>query len=130
MVSGSSSRGGHSGGGVGGVAFLVSAAAVYDIVAATNSSPQTTEINAKARSRTLMKWVWIGLGQGLVFVFLAAAGDARNRAAILWGGTLATVAMWAQYVHARNAGLRSEEPATEDYTAPTHTVNGFTGRRR
>ena len=46
--------------GGGGVAFLVSAGIVYEIIAAACSSPQTTEINAKSRSDTLMKWVNLG----------------------------------------------------------------------
>lgn len=97
-----------------GVAFLVSAAVVYDIVAATNSSPQTTEINAAARAPTLMKWVKIGMWQAVAFVVLAAIFD-KQRYAILAGGLLAAVLLWVQYVHACNCGLRSNAPGTESY---------------
>jgi hypothetical protein len=31
------------------------------------------------------------------------------------GGGLAIALLWCQYVHARNAGLQSDEPATETY---------------
>ena len=48
-----------------GIAFLVSAGIVYEIIAAACSSPQTTEINAGTRADTLMKWVHIGLAQPL-----------------------------------------------------------------
>ena len=48
----------------------ISAAVVYDVISATNSSPQTTEINAAARAPTLMKWVNIGLAQGALFVVI------------------------------------------------------------
>lgn len=96
-----------------GIAFLVSAGIVYEIVAAACSSPQTTEINAKSRSGTLMKWVYLGLGQAVVLVALAAFLDRKHSAPILAGGALAAVLMWAQYVHARRAGLASCEPGTE-----------------
>ena len=98
-----------------GVAFLVSAGIVYEIVAAACSSPQTTEINAKSRSGTLMKWVYLGLGQAALFVAVAAVLDARHRGAILAGGALAMVLMYLQYAHARAAGLASCEPGTESY---------------
>jgi len=96
-----------------GVAFLVSAGIVYEIIAAACSSPQTTEINAKTRSETLMKWVHLGVGQAAVFVVAAAVLDQKNAPAILAGGVVAAVLLYAQYVHARNAGLRSSEPGTE-----------------
>jgi len=101
------------GAGGSGVAFLVSAGIVYEIIAAACSSPQTTEINAKSRSETLMKWVHLGVGQAAVFVVAAAVLDQKNAPAILAGGTVAAVLLYAQYVHARNAGLRSSEPGTE-----------------
>ena len=101
--------------GGGGVAFLVSAGIVYEIIAACNSSPQTTEINAKARSTTLMKWVHLGMGQSLIFVVVAAMLDPKHAGPILSGGLLAMALMYGQYVHAKNAGLRSSEPGTETY---------------
>ena len=99
----------------GGVAFLVSAGIVYEIIAAAYSSPQTTEINAKSRSDTLMKWVHLGVGQAALFVAVAAWLDKRHRTEILAGGGLAVALMYGQYVHARAAGLRSCEPGTENY---------------
>jgi hypothetical protein len=103
------------GGNSDGIAFLVSAGIVYEIIAAACSSPQTTEINAKARSATLMKWVKLGLYQAALFVVLAAAWDKRHRAAIVTGGGLAAGLMWWQYDHANKAGLASTEPGTEQY---------------
>lgn len=97
-----------------GVAFLVSAGIVYEIIAAACSSPQTTEINAKSRAGTLMKWVNIGCIQAAIFVILASVMDARHRGAILGGGGLALGLMYGQYAHAKNAGLKSSEPGTED----------------
>ncbi len=97
-----------------GIAFLVSAGIMYEIVAAACSSPQTTEINAKTRADTLLKWVYIGLGQGVIFVLAAAIIDQRHAQPILAGGILAGVLMYVSYIHAKQAGLRSSEPGTED----------------
>ena len=96
-----------------GIAFLVSAGIVYEIIAAACSSPQTTEINAHSRSDTLMKWVHIGIGQAAIFVIAAAVLDKKHCQAILAGGVLAAVLMYVQYVHAKQSGLRSAEPGTE-----------------
>ena len=97
-----------------GIAFLVAAGIVYEIIAAACSSPQTAEINAHARSETLMKWVNIGVGQAAVFVVIAAILDEKNRLAIMSGGGVAMGLMYGQYVHAKRAGLRSALPGTED----------------
>ena len=98
-----------------GVAFLVSAGLVYEAIAAACSSPQTMEINAKARADTLMKWVHLGVGQAALFVIVAAWVDAKHRGAILAGGIMAAVLMYVQYMHAKSSGLRSIEPGTEQY---------------
>ncbi len=97
----------------GGVAFLVSAGIVYEIIAAACSSPQTTEINASSRADTLMKWVYVGLAQAALFVAAAALFDKAHRYPIIVGGSMAGLLMWAQYVHARDAGLKSDAPGTE-----------------
>jgi hypothetical protein len=101
-------------GGSDGIAFLVSAGIVYEIIAAACSSPQTTEINASSRADTLMKWVHIGIVQAAMFIAIAAYIDRRHRLAIIAGGALAGVLMYGQYVHARSAGLASALPGTED----------------
>jgi len=99
----------------GGVAFLVSAGIVYEIIAAACSSPQTAEINAHSRADTLMKWVHLGIVQSAMFVAAAAWLDRRHRAQILAGGGVAMALMYGQYVHARSAGLASDAPGTESY---------------
>lgn len=99
----------------GGVAFLVSAGIVYEIIAAACSSPQTAEINAHSRAETLMKWVHLGIVQAAMFVAAAAWLDRRHRVQILAGGGLAMALMYGQYVHARSAGLASTQPGTESY---------------
>lgn len=95
------------------------AALTYDIISATNSSPQTTELNAAARAETLMKWVNIGLAQTALFAAIGIAIEVA-RGNPFWppllGAGLAAVLLYGQYVHARNAGLQSAAPATENYS--------------
>jgi hypothetical protein len=98
-----------------GTAFLISAGIVYEIIAAACSSPQTTEINAEARSDTLMKWVRIGLAQSVLFVVIASMIEPKRKVPIIAGGSLAAGLMYGSYIHANNAGLASMEPATEVY---------------
>lgn len=103
------------GGDSNGIAFLVSAGVMYEIIAAACSSPQTTELNADRRAPTLMKWVHIGIAQGVLFIAIAAVYDRKHARAILLGGALATGLLYFQYRHARDAGLASSEEGTEDY---------------
>ncbi len=103
-----------SGDGGSGTAFLVAAGLVYEAIAAACSSPQTAEINARKRSGTLMKWVHLGVAQAIGFVVVAALVDRAHRREILAGGGTAVVLMYGQYLHARDAGLRSSAPGTED----------------
>jgi hypothetical protein len=98
-----------------GIAFLVSAGIVYEIIAASCSSPQTAEINAGKRANTLMKWVHIGVLQSMAFIAAAAYFDPKNRVAIMLGGGVAAAVMYAQYWHAMQAGLASDEGGTENY---------------
>jgi hypothetical protein len=103
------------GGGSDGIAFIVSAGVVYEIIAAACSSPQTTELNAGARADTLMKWVNIGVAQSALFIVVAAAVDHAHAKAILSGGLIAAVLLYAQYHHAKESGLRNGGPTTETY---------------
>ena len=90
------------------------AALSYDIISATNSSPQTTEINAQARSGTLMKWVNIGMWQIAGFAVLGTILDRSLWPAV--GCALGGGLMYYQYKHAMAAGLANPGPSTEDYT--------------
>ena len=92
----------------------VYAALVYDIISATNSSPQTTEINAGARAGTLMKWVHLGLLQAAVFVGIGVFLNPKHWPPLVGGG-LAGIALYAQYVHARNSGIENPGQGTESY---------------
>jgi len=96
------------------VTVAIYAALTYDIISATNSSPQTTEINAGARAETLMKWVKLGLAQAALFISVGVMLDKRRWPPLVGGGLAGTL-LWFQYVHARDAGLASAEPGTETY---------------
>ena len=97
----------------------VYAALTYDIISATNSSPQTTEINAAARSETLMKWVNLGMAQAGLFVavgIVVAVIEGEPWWPIVLGAGLAGVMLYLQYIHARDSGLKSSLPGTESYS--------------
>lgn len=94
--------------------MAVYATLVYDIISATNSSPQTTEINAAARADTLMKWVNLGLAQSAVFVLLGVVLDKHHWPPAV-GGLLAGSLLWLQYQHALRSGLSNGGPTTESY---------------
>jgi len=86
-----------------------------EFIAKACSSPQTGEINAKKRAPTLMKWVNIGLVEGVAFVAVAAYFDRAHRVPILLGGMAEAVITYAEYMHAKQAGLKSDAPGTEVY---------------
>lgn len=96
-----------------GVPFLVAAGIVYEIIAANCSSPQTAEINASSRAKTLMKWVNIGTGQAILFIVIAASVDKPHAKAIISGGALAGGIMYWSYVHALKTGISSPGVGTE-----------------
>jgi hypothetical protein len=92
-------------------------ALTYDIIAAACSSPQTTEINADKRADTLMKWVYVGIGQAAVFTVIGTVAE-KAQGNPVWppvaGFALASGMMLASYIHAKESGLASSEPGTED----------------
>jgi hypothetical protein len=104
-----------------GVAFLVSYGIVAEIIAKACSSPQTVHLNAGKRADTLMLWVNIGVAESIAVILIAAWVDSKvpgknHTAAILSGGVLAIGATYAEYMYARNRGLReSGKPGTEQY---------------
>lgn len=98
-----------------GVAFMVGAGLVAELVAKACSSPQTAELNADKRAPTLMKWVNIGLVEAVLFIAIAAYVDPPRRKAILTGGALEAGITYMQYRYAKMSGLQSDEPPTEDW---------------
>src|SRR5438477_11931373 len=85
------------------VVVAIYAALTYDIISATNSSPQTPEINAGARAETLMKWVKLALAQAALFALVGAALDPKRWPPLLGSG-LAAGLLWCPIGPARNAG--------------------------
>lgn len=104
-----------------GVAYL----GVKDIFSTDNSSPQTTEINAKHRAPTLMKWVNVASVEsvGLIFLLTLAAPKGSKHWPIL-GGTASLVVTYGMYVYAKACGVNSDAPVTEDFS------NGGRGSER
>lgn len=93
------------------ILFGVWATFALDMFGSTNSSPQTTEINAGRRAETLMKWVYIGdalaIGGG-------AIASAVSKSAIPLLATVAvSVVFTGFYIHAKNAGLKNAGESTE-----------------
>ena len=102
-------------GGSDAVVVAVYAALTYDIISATNSSPQTTEINAQARAETLMKWVHVGLAQAAIFGVIGVWLSKGKRWPPALGSGLAGILLYGQYIHAKQSGLAKPGPVTEDY---------------
>jgi len=94
------------------VKFMVSFMLVYDTMSTTNSSPQTTEINASVRAESLMKWVKLGLIQATIIALMAALVD-DEKWPILAGAGIADVLLWYQYKHAKEVGIKNPGPSTE-----------------
>ena len=97
--------------------FMISFMLVYDTMSTTNSSPQTTEINASVRAESLMKWVKLGLIQATIIAVFAAIID-DEKWPIIAGAGVADVLLWVQYKHAKETGLKDGGPSTE-------TLGGF-----
>ena len=91
----------------------VAAEMVYQLVGANMSSPQTAELNAKARAPTIGKWVTLtNIEAAGWIVFLCMLDES------LWpalGGGLAAVTMYYKYRYAISAGLDGDSQGTENY---------------
>lgn len=97
------------GGGLAAALFGIYADLAYNTYSATNSSPQTTELFAKDREDTLMKYVRLGDLQviglsGFGFAVLTVSGQRGLRWWPVVGGGVVLVAMHAMYAHALKAG--------------------------
>jgi hypothetical protein len=62
-----------------------------------------------------MKWVNIGTVEALALVCIAAYIDKAHRPEILWGGGIAAAVTYAEYLYAKQSGLKSSEPGTETW---------------
>jgi hypothetical protein len=100
-----------------GIAFLVAAGSMAEFIAKACSSPQTTELNADARAPTLMKWVNVGVAEGVLMTGIAYYLSPEVGNAFVLGAGLELAITYAEYLHAKRAGLGSPAPATEAYGA-------------
>lgn len=96
--------------------FGISYLGVADLFSKGNSSPQTTEINAKHRAPTLMKWVNIESVESLFLIaVLSLTAPQGHRRWPIFGGLLSLVITYGQYLYAKQCGMASMEPGTEDF---------------
>jgi hypothetical protein len=82
-----------------------------DAYSAFCSSPQTTEINARTRAPTLMKWVNIGGGIALAGGVVATVVSKEPWPLLAVGGMV--ILFHLLYRHAARSGLASPLPGTE-----------------
>ncbi len=101
-----------------GIAFIISYTMCGEIMAKDVSSPQTTEMNAKTRAPTLMKYVHIGQVESAAIITLAAYWDKAYRKPILLGGVLGIAVNEVLYLHALKQGTSKPGPPTEHHNAP------------
>lgn len=93
------------------ILFGVWATFALDMFGSTNSSPQTTEINASRRADTLMKWVYIGDAMAIGGGAIASAMSKSMWPLI---GTVGVSLLFTGlYLHAKNAGLKNGGLSTE-----------------
>lgn len=91
----------------------VSAEMVYQLVGSNMSSPQTAELNAKARAPTIQKWVNLTNLEAVAWVVFLSVLDGS-----LWpvvGGGLALGGMVLKYKYAIRSGLNGGGTPTERY---------------
>jgi hypothetical protein len=107
-----------------GIAFIISYTMCGEVMAKDVSSPQTTELNAKTRAPTLMKYVHIGQVESAAVITIAAIVDKPYRKPILIGGILGIVVNEGLYQYAKRQGIDNPGPPTERHNEPTG--GGFT----
>lgn len=101
------------------LAFGVAYLGVADLFSKGNSSPQTTEINAKHRASTLMKWVNIESVECVFLIVVLSLTSTRgHRRWPIMGGLLSLIITYGQYLYAKSCGEQSTEAGTESFSAP------------
>lgn len=86
---------------------------VYQLVGANLSSPQTAELNAKARAPTIGKWVTMANLKAIGWIAGLCILDQSLWPAL--GGGIAVTDMHLSYRYAIASGLASAAPGTERY---------------
>jgi hypothetical protein len=95
------------------LAVYAGAELTYQMASFNLSSPQTAELNAKARAPTIGKWVNLASAKALGWMALLCLLDKSLWPAL--GGGLAFADMYLSYKHAIASGLASSAPGTESY---------------
>lgn len=98
-----------------GMAFVGGAMLMLEAIAAWCSSPQTGELNAGARSRTLLKYVTLGMIAGGIMVGIAAYLEPNHAKFYIAGGAVAGTTIGLGYMHANVEGLKHPQEPTERY---------------
>lgn len=96
-------------------AILIAVYATFalDAFSAFCSSPQTTELNAGARTPTLMYWVAMGGGAAVGMGVLGSILDRSIWPLLATGGV--AVGFYLLYQHASNRGMAQKGQETESY---------------
>jgi len=97
------------------IVVAISAELVYQLVGSNMSSPQTAELNAKARAGTISKWVTLTNVEAAAWIVFLCMLDGSLLPVV--GGGLAGVGMWLKYRYAIQSGLSSGGKPTENYSA-------------
>jgi len=89
---------------------------IYQLTGSNLSSPQSAELNAKARAPGIQKWINLTNAEGIAWIVFLCYLDRSYWPAI--GGGLAGAGMLLKYKYAIKSGLNSDEPPTENYQNP------------
>ena len=108
------------------IAFGVYATLALDAFGSVTSSPQTTELFARDREGTLMKYVYLADGIGLAIGAGASLIDETPWPFL--GAALVTSMMHFLYKHAARVGVEQAPPLTPSQanggTGPVHASGG------
>jgi hypothetical protein len=96
------------------VSVAGSAEMIYQLTGSNMSSPQTADLNAKARAPTIDKWVNITAIEAGAWIAFMTWLDGTGWPIV--GGGLAWAGMWAKYKYAISSGLENNAPPTENYS--------------
>lgn len=100
------------------ILFLEGVGQGYNVISATNSSPQTTEVYGNGpRLASLMKWNWIGYAQVIAFMTIASA-IARSLWPLVGGGLVVGVMSWC-YGYAKRCAQADGNAAPAAATGST-----------
>lgn len=104
------------------MAVAMAAEMVYQLVGSNLSSPQTAQLNAKARAGDIAFWVNLTNAEALAWIVFLCVLDQSLWPAV--GGLIALISMVAKYRYAISSGLNKPDPPTENYDNP-NAVYGY-----